>query len=654
MFNDGMVDIWLGARKTESDWLWITDKVRVSGQGCYSDFVFQRDLNIRKTLLHLTPTKCINECERSGYLYAGLQSKTECYCGNEYGKYGRSTGCTIPCDGDSTRHCGGWGKNFIYRVDGSFIEWSYNEPNDKNQYEACATLSVLADENKISDENCDMNTFRYICDIREELLYYNWHSSNPKNRNEHCLIKSAENNYQWLDENCNSKKRFYCQYDKDITTTSDGVTTSVTTTVEFSSTMNITNATQTVETTEFTTVESTKISSTKKVSTLKSTKNKPTTTQSTTRTSTQETNFSSAELSYSTTVAVGESTKNELTLGLFHYIIILICLVAIPISIIACYSYKKLKTNKVEPKTKNNTPTSLSIIDDIGHCTLSASGVEAGLLHNQVKVSPKLATFKEEDETSDNIDYRHERTSSPGVNDNRMIVHLPQERKIVESDIENDNAVFNHVQQTSTPKLLTDTYTTNLVVENEQPIPQESLKVALDKIQKQQQEREQSLMLQRAVMMTDNTALLHQENTFENDKIKSKDKKTRKNKKEKQAFEDSDEEQENERVKKKKKKKKRKKEADEDTDNVDDRQEEKKKKKKKKKSKEKESSDEEREEQEDKKKKKKKKKKHKEERDEEDKQEREKEKNKVKKKEKEKEKKKSKRKVAAEDEDKDK
>lgn len=96
----------------------ILDKTTVSGQGCYAEFVFQRDLNVKKILLHLTPAKCINECRRSGFLYAGLQSKSDCYCGNEYGKYGKTTGCTIPCGGDSTKYCGGWGKNFIYRVDG--------------------------------------------------------------------------------------------------------------------------------------------------------------------------------------------------------------------------------------------------------------------------------------------------------------------------------------------------------------------------------------------------------------------------------------------------------------------------------------------------------------------------------------------------------
>lgn len=49
---------------------------------------------------------------------------------------------------------------------GSFSEWAYNEPNNKNKYETCVTLSTSTSEHKFSDENCHLDTFNYICDIR--------------------------------------------------------------------------------------------------------------------------------------------------------------------------------------------------------------------------------------------------------------------------------------------------------------------------------------------------------------------------------------------------------------------------------------------------------------------------------------------------------
>ena len=55
---------------------------------------------------------CIEACNSKGYIYAGLQWKSECYCGGEnddYTKYGLATGCNC-CEGENH----GGNKNCVY------------------------------------------------------------------------------------------------------------------------------------------------------------------------------------------------------------------------------------------------------------------------------------------------------------------------------------------------------------------------------------------------------------------------------------------------------------------------------------------------------------------------------------------------------------
>lgn len=42
-----------------------------------------------------------------GHPYAGTQTGTECWCGNQYAKHGLSTSCDMLCPGDNTQTCGG-------------------------------------------------------------------------------------------------------------------------------------------------------------------------------------------------------------------------------------------------------------------------------------------------------------------------------------------------------------------------------------------------------------------------------------------------------------------------------------------------------------------------------------------------------------------
>jgi len=73
--------------------------------GCYKDNA-KRDLPVRKG--NGDKDTCAERCQ--DYKYFGHQYKGECWCGNEMGKYGKTTGCK--CD---AKNIGGW-KQCIYEM----------------------------------------------------------------------------------------------------------------------------------------------------------------------------------------------------------------------------------------------------------------------------------------------------------------------------------------------------------------------------------------------------------------------------------------------------------------------------------------------------------------------------------------------------------
>ena len=48
------------------------------------------------------------------FLFAGVQNKRECYCGNWYYKHGKADNCDLQCDGDPNEICGGRWANSVY------------------------------------------------------------------------------------------------------------------------------------------------------------------------------------------------------------------------------------------------------------------------------------------------------------------------------------------------------------------------------------------------------------------------------------------------------------------------------------------------------------------------------------------------------------
>ncbi|KAL2879697.1 hypothetical protein SGCOL_005026 [Colletotrichum sp. CLE4] len=89
--------------------------------GCYTD-----DTNHGRTIAErqdsvdsatMTPSTCLSACASEGYAFAGVEYGGECYCGVVMGKYTTATTmdkCNKPCNGDSTKNCGGSAVMEIY------------------------------------------------------------------------------------------------------------------------------------------------------------------------------------------------------------------------------------------------------------------------------------------------------------------------------------------------------------------------------------------------------------------------------------------------------------------------------------------------------------------------------------------------------------
>lgn len=76
--------------------------------GCYVDSVGARTLATRLFPAgDMTTESCIAACNAGGYVYAGTEYATECYCGNSFANDGGpasdgNVGCNMACAGDST------------------------------------------------------------------------------------------------------------------------------------------------------------------------------------------------------------------------------------------------------------------------------------------------------------------------------------------------------------------------------------------------------------------------------------------------------------------------------------------------------------------------------------------------------------------------
>ncbi|GAD96236.1 WSC domain protein [Paecilomyces variotii No. 5] len=76
--------------------------------GCYSDTTLKRTLSMSYNVAGLTVEKCQSTCQDHGYIYAGLEFGSQCFCGNSIDNGATLTsGCGTVCSGDSAEICGG-------------------------------------------------------------------------------------------------------------------------------------------------------------------------------------------------------------------------------------------------------------------------------------------------------------------------------------------------------------------------------------------------------------------------------------------------------------------------------------------------------------------------------------------------------------------
>ena len=63
-------------------------------------------------------------CNDQGFLFAGVQTGHECWCGNDAPPEDRIVDmaeCDGSCPGDSTQICGGVWRMNVYRIDGELL-----------------------------------------------------------------------------------------------------------------------------------------------------------------------------------------------------------------------------------------------------------------------------------------------------------------------------------------------------------------------------------------------------------------------------------------------------------------------------------------------------------------------------------------------------
>ncbi|KAJ8033133.1 E-selectin [Holothuria leucospilota] len=97
----------------------------VTPLGCFVDAANDND-RVLKDYGGYVPSITIEKCEEkclsfneniSLSLYFGLEDGRMCFCGKEsnYSRYGPSTNCTLPCDGNKTQICGGHHAISVYQ-----------------------------------------------------------------------------------------------------------------------------------------------------------------------------------------------------------------------------------------------------------------------------------------------------------------------------------------------------------------------------------------------------------------------------------------------------------------------------------------------------------------------------------------------------------
>ncbi|EKS34424.1 hypothetical protein HMPREF9695_04334 [Afipia broomeae ATCC 49717] len=60
--------------------------------------------------------RVVDNAPKARRCHAGTQDASYCFCGNAFGKFGKSDGCNAECTGNREETCGGTWANAIYKV----------------------------------------------------------------------------------------------------------------------------------------------------------------------------------------------------------------------------------------------------------------------------------------------------------------------------------------------------------------------------------------------------------------------------------------------------------------------------------------------------------------------------------------------------------
>jgi len=198
-----------------------------------------------------TPARCKEACDDQGFLFAGVQTGHECWCGNDAPPQDRIVDmreCNVSCSGDSTLKCGGIWRMNVYKIEGETNQvscpsgWSAYNGNcykfvskAKSFSEAEGYCNSIWDAHLASIHSAGENQFIYdsyggqaggdiwIGGKRQgdsfawldgtPWDYQNWSPNNPSHRHEECAEIFALNYYpsNWNDDSCSSRNAFVCQ-----------------------------------------------------------------------------------------------------------------------------------------------------------------------------------------------------------------------------------------------------------------------------------------------------------------------------------------------------------------------------------------------------------------------------------------------------------
>ncbi|KAI0235550.1 hypothetical protein LSAT2_013927 [Lamellibrachia satsuma] len=94
-----------------------------------------------------------------------LHGGRDCYCGNSFANAGHvmTTGCNIQCNGDTQVNCGGFRKNNIYILNGTYGKWARDQPNNFRGNQFCGVMDA-SHWGKFADDVCEKEML-YICDM---------------------------------------------------------------------------------------------------------------------------------------------------------------------------------------------------------------------------------------------------------------------------------------------------------------------------------------------------------------------------------------------------------------------------------------------------------------------------------------------------------